>query len=166
MTVPYMRRRSFWKPLLLAIAAVLALSWLSSLVVAAHMPWYAALEKPSYNPPDWAFGVVWPVLYVMMVVAAALAWRHPSRQKKAQVRQARMLFVVQLALNLAWTPVFFGLENPQYGLAWLGTVWLAATATLVAFWRLRPLAGALLVPYLAWLSFAVLLNTQILLLNQ
>lgn len=165
MSTPYMRRRPCWKPLLLAIAAVLALAWLSSLVVTAHMPWYAGLEKPSYTPSDRVFGVVWPVLYVVMVLAARLAWNHPMRQKKPLVRRGRALFWIQLMLNFAWVPVFFGLENPQYGLVCMAAVCFFAVLTFLSFWRIRAVAGILFVPYLAWLGFAALLNYQIVLLN-
>lgn len=164
MPTPFMRQKRSWKSLILALIVVLGLSWLTSFIVTAHMPWYDTLQKPPYNPPSWAFGVVWPLLYVMMTVAAWLVWRHPSRDKK-QVRRGRKLFILQLVLNLLWTPIFFGMENPQYGLIWLALVWLAVAATLLSFWRMRALAGLLMLPYLAWVSFAALLNYQIVVLN-
>lgn len=165
MTLPYMRRRSCWKPLLLGIAAVLGVAWLLSRIVEAHMPWYQALAKPELTPPDWAFGVIWPVLYVLMVIAARLAWSHSSRQKRTLVHRGRCLFLLQLALNFAWVPVFFGMENVQHGLAVLIATVLAALATFFCFWRIHMAAGLLLIPYVAWLGFATWLNYQILILN-
>lgn len=164
MASPYMRRRHPWKVLLCALAVVLALSWLSSLIVSAHMPWYEGLEKAGFNPPSWVFGVVWPALYVLMTVAAWLVWSHPVRHRKSLYR-ARWLFIVQLLLNLTWTPVFFGLENPAYGMAWLVLVWLAVVATMWSFWGIRRVAVLLFVPYFLWVSFAAVLNYQILVLN-
>ena len=113
--------------------------------------WYRNLAKPSFNPPDWIFGPVWTLLYLLMAVAAWLVWlRAGLRGGKV----ALALFTAQLALNGAWTPLFFGLHEIGWALADLAVLWLAIAATLISFWRIRPLAGVLLAPYLAWVSFA------------
>lgn len=124
--------------------------------------WYAALQKPSWNPPAWVFGPAWTVLYIFMAVAAWLVWRQGGW--KAQGR-ALGLFLVQWALNALWTPLFFGLHRPGLAFAEIVILWLAIAATLAAFWRINKVAGALLVPYLAWVTFAAALNFAIWRLN-
>lgn len=124
--------------------------------------WYAALQKPSWNPPAWVFGPAWTVLYISMAVAAWLVWRQGGW--KAQGR-ALGLFLVQWVLNALWTPLFFGLHRPGLAFAEIVILWLAIAATLAAFWRINKVAGALLVPYLAWVTFAAALNFAIWRLN-
>ena len=117
--------------------------------------WYAALHKPTWNPPGWIFGPVGTVLYLMMGVAAWLVWREGGW--KARLRPLG-LFLVQLLLNAIWTPVFFGMHQIGLALADITLLWLSLAATLIAFWRVSRPAGLLLVPYLAWVSFAAFLN--------
>ncbi|MFD7027269.1 TspO/MBR family protein [Streptomyces sp. NPDC059917] len=123
---------------------------------------YAALERPDWAPPASLFGPVWTVLYAMMAVAAWLVRRHPDR---SSVRRALVWWSVQLALNLAWTPLFFA--GRRYGLALLDIALLLAalTTTVLLFRRLSRLAGLLLVPYLLWVVFATALNASIWQLN-
>jgi benzodiazapine receptor len=124
--------------------------------------WYAALHKPSWNPPAWLFGPAWTVLYITMAVAAWLVWREGGW--KAQGRTLG-LFILQWFLNALWTPLFFGLHRPGIAFTEIILLWLAIAATLVSFWRVRKVAGVLLVPYLAWVSFAAALNFTIWRLN-
>ncbi len=124
--------------------------------------WYAALHKPSWNPPAWLFGPAWTLLYITMAVAAWLVWREGGW--KVQGR-ALGLFLLQWLLNALWTPLFFGLHLPGLAFAEIILLWLAIAATLVSFWRVRQVAGILLVPYLAWVSFAAALNFTIWRLN-
>ena len=125
--------------------------------------WYASLRKPSWNPPPWLFGPVWTLLYVMMAVAAWLVWREGGWK-----RQSRPLgwFIFQWFLNLLWTPLFFGMHRA--GLAFIDIVllWGAISGTLMLFWRVRKAAGALLVPYLIWVTFAATLNFTIWSINR
>lgn len=123
--------------------------------------WYDGLEKPPWNPPSWVFGPVWTVLYVLMGVAAWLVWD----RYRADARGALALFVTQLVFNAGWSAVFFGLQAPGLAFAWIVVLWLLIAATIGAFWRRRPLAGALLLPYIAWVSFAAVLNYTIWRLN-
>src|SRR6187455_3253523 len=131
----------------LALAGRLALSFGAASLGGLFMPdeWYATLKKPSWNPPGWIFGPVWTVLYTMMAVAAWLVW-----QRGGFVAQRRSLglFLVQLALNAAWTPLFFGLHRPGLAFAEIVCLWLAIAATLVAFRPVSRVAAWLLVPYL------------------
>ena len=122
-------------------------------------PWYEALAKPSFNPPNWLFGPVWTILYVLIAIAG---WRLWQRERTGA---AMKLWWLQLVLNFLWSPVFFGLE--QIGLALL--IILALFATILAFlaaaWNLDRVAAWLFVPYAAWVAFASLLNASIWLLN-
>lgn len=124
--------------------------------------WYAALQKPSWNPPPWVFGPAWTVLYFCMAVAAWLVWREGGWKTQGR---ALGLFLVQWALNALWTPIFFGLHRPGLAFAEIVILWLLLAATLAAFWRINKAAGALLVPYLTWVSFAAALNFAIWRLN-
>jgi translocator protein len=124
--------------------------------------WYAKLNKPAWNPPGWVFALVWSALYTMMAVAAWLVWRRgglPSR------RVPLAFFLSQLLLNALWSPTFFGLRNPGLAFADIALLWSVLVITLVSFWRVRLLAGALLAPYLAWVTFAAALNLAIWRLN-
>jgi benzodiazapine receptor len=117
--------------------------------------WYLTLAKPSFTPPAWIFAPVWTLLYLLMGLAAWLVWQ---RSGLAGAKLALGLFVVQLVLNAAWSWLFFGEHRIGLALADLAALWLTLAATLLAFWVHRPLAAFLLVPYLAWVSFAALLN--------
>ncbi|MGE0746004.1 MAG: TspO/MBR family protein [Rhodospirillales bacterium] len=124
--------------------------------------WYQGLAKPSFNPPDWLFAPVWTALYAMMAFAAWRAWRHGRGGRR---RAALVLFFVQLALNLGWTVLFFGLREPAAALAEIAVLWLAIAATIAAFRRIDAAAAWLLAPYIAWVSFAAVLNAAIVILN-
>jgi len=124
--------------------------------------WYAALNKPAWNPPPWIFGPVWSTLYAMMAVAAWLVWREGGWKWQGL---ALGIFMIQWLLNALWTPLFFGMHRPGLAFAEIIALWLAITVTLLLFWRARPLAGLLLTPYLAWVSFAAFLNFTIWRLN-
>ena len=121
--------------------------------------WYAAADKPAWTPPDWLFGPVWTVLYILMAVAAWLLWR---RHGARAARTALVLYGVQLALNAAWTPVFFGAQQLGWGLAIILALELALVATVVAFHRLSPAVAWLLGPYLTWVLYATTLNAGVL----
>jgi translocator protein len=124
--------------------------------------WYASLKKPSWNPPGWIFGPVWTALYTMMAVAAWLVWRQGGWGKP---RKPLLIFLAQLALNAAWTPLFFGLHRPDVAFAEIVLLWLAIAATIAAFRRVSHAAAWLLAPYLAWVSFAAALNFTLWRLN-
>ena len=119
--------------------------------------WYQPLQKPSFQPPSWAFGAVWTTLYALMGVALALvATARPSKERSL----ALTLFFAQLALNFIWSPVFFGLGAIDWGMVVILLMTVLVAATIAAFWRVRPLAGLLLLPYLAWLCLATALNYE------
>ncbi len=148
----------------LALIGWLLLSFSAAALGGLFMPgeWYAGLKKPSWNPPNWIFGPVWTALYAMMAVAAWLVWK---RGGFASQGAALSLFLLQLLLNALWSPLCFGAKNLGFGLADIVFLWLALTATVIAFYRAYRLAGALLVPYLAWVTFAGALNFTLWRLN-
>jgi benzodiazapine receptor len=124
--------------------------------------WYHQISRPTWTPPDWIFGPVWIVLYLMMATSAWLVWRSAAFNT---VRLPLGLFLVQLALNAFWSVLFFGLKRPDLAAAEIVLLWLAILATLITFWNRSTAAGWLLVPYLAWVTFAALLNFAIARLN-
>ena len=125
--------------------------------------WYEALQKPSWNPPSWLFGPVWTTLYVLMGIAAWLVWREGGW--KVQGRPLRW-FLVQWFLDAIWIPLFFGLHLPLLAFGEIVLLWFAIAVTARVFWRVKVMAGALLIPYLAWVSFAAILNFTIASLNR
>ena len=126
--------------------------------------WYADLFRPSFTPPDWAFGVIWPILYVMMGISAFLIWSRGI--DKRQVRVALGLFILQLVLNGLWTPIFFGLHMIALALVDIVLLWAAILMTILAFWRISKTAAYLLIPYILWVSFAIVLNATLWFLNR
>jgi len=124
---------------------------------------YAELVRPDWAPPGSVFGPVWTVLYAMMAVAAWLVWQRRGSAPAARI--GLILFVIQLILNALWSWLFFGWRQGAMSFADIVVLWALILTTLVGFWRSRPLAGALLVPYLAWVTFASALNYSIWQLN-
>lgn len=124
--------------------------------------WFQSLNQPSYQPPDWAFPVAWTGLYLLMGLAAWRVWR---RLGWAGGRGPLGLFAVQLVVNLAWTPIFFGAQSIVGGLIVIVPMLALIVATAVAFWRVERLAGWMLTPYIAWVAFATILNGHLLLIN-
>jgi tryptophan-rich sensory protein len=143
------------------LAVVLLAAWIGSRFLPDE--WYRNLKKPSWNPPNWLFAPVWTVLYLLMALSAWLVWRQYGLQL-APLPLA--LFLVQLGLNAAWTWLFFGRHRPDLALIEIGVLWALLLATILSFWGLHPLAGAVLLPYLAWTSFAAFLNLAIWRLNR
>lgn len=148
----------------LAFLAWLAVCFGAAAMGALFMPgeWYASLQKPSWNPPSWIFGPVWTALYTMMAVAAWVVWRQGGWDKQ---RKPLLIFLVQLTLNALWTPLFFGLHWPGVAFAEIVLLWLAIATTIALFRSVSGTAMLLLVPYLAWVSFAAALNFTLWRLN-
>ncbi|GLK73048.1 tryptophan-rich sensory protein [Ancylobacter dichloromethanicus] len=158
-----MKTLSFFR-LVLAVGLCLAVGAVGSLATAPKIPtWYAALAKPAWTPPDAAFPVAWTILYVLMAVALWRLWQlhTPSPARRAAIG----LWFAQLALNAVWSPVFFGMEAPGAALVVVVALWLAIAATIWACARIDRMAAVLLVPYLAWVSYATALNAAIVTLN-
>ena len=157
---PSQLRASFIRWSLFLVPGIVLLGALSGTVGGgANTPWFASLVKPSLFPPPATFGIVWTILYALMGFALALV----ATARGAPGRAAAIIvFVVQLLLNMAWTPLFFRAHQITGALILLGAIDLAVLVTVVLFWRVRPIAGALLLPYLAWVLFATVLNWQFL----
>ena len=124
--------------------------------------WYQALAKPSFNPPDWVFAPVWTTLYFLMGVSGWRVWR---RSALRATRGALALFGLQLFLNFAWSVLFFGFQRIDLALIDIAILFVAIVANMIVFWRIERLATLLLVPYAAWVVFAIVLNVSIWLLN-
>lgn len=120
--------------------------------------WYQSLAKPSFNPPGWVFGVVWPILYAMQGLALAMILNARGASNRGI---AIGLFVAQFVLNLIWSPLFFGQHQVSLAFWVIIAMLLVAAATTYYFWRIRSVAGMLMLPYLAWLCFASMLNFSI-----
>lgn len=155
--------------LLFSIFICEAAGIIGGLFTAQAIPtWYAALVKPSFNPPNWAFGPVWIILYAMMGVSFYLLWNvlDASRgEKKCDAKTAMIVFGVQLLLNLLWTFIFFGLHSPLAAIPVIILLWIAILLTIWLAYPLSRHAANLLVPYILWVSFASILNIAIFLLN-
>lgn len=158
-----MMTRDRWRPLLreslIALGFVLlvnALGALPAAFVGSDTDW---IERPWFYPPEILFPIVWTLLFTLMGVALYLLWRRGIG--RGDVRVAFLAFAVQFLFNIAWTPAFFGLQRPDYGLIIIVVLWVAIVGTIIAFARVSRVAAALLVPYLLWVSFAVVLNYAI-----
>ena len=125
--------------------------------------WYATLNKPSFNPPNWIFAPVWTLLYLSMGISAFLIWEKGINKK--EVRIALLIFGSQLILNVLWSYLFFGLKSPSLAFVGIIVLWLAITATIYAFYKISKPAGLILIPYILWVTFAAFLNFSILILN-
>jgi translocator protein len=151
--------------LFVCVGAVLLASSIGSFATVRAIPtWYKGLAKPSFNPPEWLFGPAWTVLYLMMAVAAWLIWKQGIGA--AGVKLALVVFLAQLILNSLWSILFFGLRSPRAGLVEIVVLWLAILVTIILFFRVSVPAGVMLLPYIAWVSFAAILNAAILRLNR
>lgn len=124
--------------------------------------WYTTINKPSFNPPSWVFAPVWTVLYVLMGIAGYLIW---NQSDLPAAKIALSLYVVQLVLNTLWSILFFGIKNPGVAFFEIIILLILIIGTTVLFWRINPWAGALMIPYIMWVSFASYLNYTIWQLN-
>ncbi len=145
----------------LVLAGFILITFCAPLAGMFSLPgvWYAALSKPTWNPPAWIFGPVWTLLYLMMAIAAWLIW------KREGWRRPLWLYVVQLLLNAAWTPIFFGAHQLGWALLEIMVLWIAVLLTLLNFRCVSRTAAWLFVPYLAWVTFAAFLNFTLWRLN-
>lgn len=128
--------------------------------------WYQALEKPHWNPPSWLFGPVWTALYALLGIGAWLVAREPGQVADVVRPAAWLAFGLMAALNLAWTPLFFGLRSPALAFLDISLLWGVLVWMTLSFGRVRPMAGYLQVPMVLWVSFALVLNGTIWLINR
>ena len=152
--------------ILVVVVTCLAIGYFSGMVTrSAITTWYPTLVKPSFNPPNWIFAPVWSMLYIMMGVAAGLVWNRINHKKEV-VKNALIFFAVQLGLNALWSFLFFGLKNPMLAGIEIVILWLMIYETYTKFAKINSIAGYLLLPYLLWVSFAMVLNGSIWWLNR
>jgi tryptophan-rich sensory protein len=147
-----------------AIGGTLTTGFLGSLATTPNIPtWYATLNKPLWNPPNWLFAPVWTILYIMMGVSLFLIWKRPDSGRSQ--RAFYVIYLTQLVLNVLWSFLFFGLKNPPAALVEIVILWLTILFTIRAALATDKRAAYLLAPYLAWVTFATCLNLAIVMLN-
>jgi benzodiazapine receptor len=159
---PAPARRSVWKPIMVATAVAVTVATVGGLLTDIG-PWYQNLRKPSWQPPDWAFGPAWTTIFALAVVSAVLAWRNAA--DAATQRQVIVLFMLNACLNVLWSALFFALRRPDWALWEVGFLWLAMVLPMIVTWRLSRAASICLLPYLGWVSFAAFLNFTVVRLN-
>jgi tryptophan-rich sensory protein len=138
--------------------------FIGSLFTTPTIPtWYASLQKPTFNPPNWVFAPVWISLYFLMGISAFLVWRKGI--ENPQVNLALRFFIIQLVLNSIWSVLFFGLRSPLLGLVEIIILWTIILLTILYFFKVSKIAGILLLPYFVWVSFATVLNFSLWRLN-
>ncbi len=149
---------------ILSIIICEAAGLIGSIFTTPNIPtWYATLQKPSFAPPNWVFGPVWTTLFALMGIAAYLVWRRGTKNKI--VKSALFIFGCQLALNIMWSVLFFGLQSPEAAFVEIIILWLAIALSIRAFFKVSKPAAYLLLPYIAWVTFAGFLNYMIAVLN-
>ncbi|MFC1728524.1 TspO/MBR family protein [Nanoarchaeota archaeon] len=151
--------KKIWKLIISIILPFLA-SAIGSLFTASSVStWYVELNKPVFNPPSWVFGPVWTILYLLMGISLYLVWT--NRYNKP----AFIIFGVQLFLNMLWSILFFGLQNPLFAFIEIILLWIAILTTIIYFYKINKVSAYLLVPYILWVSFAAILNFALFILN-
>ena len=150
--------------LLISIFVCQCAGLIGSLVTMTAIPtWYAALQKPPFTPPNWLFAPAWITLYLLMGISAFIIWRRGLESRRIKV--ALLVFLIQLDLNALWSVTFFGLQSPLYGVIVIVGLWITILFTILRFFKISTPAGALLLPYILWVSFATALNVSIWMLN-
>ncbi len=125
--------------------------------------WYASLAKPSFNPPNWLFGPVWTILFLIMGISVFLVWNKGIN--RSDVKIALIIFAAQLLLNILWSVLFFGYHSPFAAFVAIICLWMTILVTIVIFYRISRVSAWLLIPYILWVSFAAVLNFFIWRLN-
>ncbi|MDQ7823286.1 MAG: TspO/MBR family protein [Candidatus Eremiobacteraeota bacterium] len=126
--------------------------------------WYQAIKKPFFNPPGWVFAPVWTLLYALMGISLFLIIREGFKNRPVQIAVA--LFAVQMAFNVSWSYAFFGLRSPLAGLVIIILLWISIIAAMISFWPISRWASSLFIPYVLWVTFAMILNLFLYLLNR
>ncbi len=147
--------------LIISVAIPLIAGFIGSIFTSSKIPsWYATLNKPAFNPPNWIFGPVWTTLFVLMGIALYLVWTSGKTSNAAL-----WFFGIQLGLNVLWSIFFFGMQSPLIAFVDIIILWFAILATIISFYSISTTASYLLVPYILWVSFATILNWKIMIMN-
>lgn len=149
--------------LILSLILPLSIGAFAGMFTSEAIPgWYATLNRPSFNPPNWLFGPVWTTLYILMGISFYLIWK----QEKSKERNFAMLaFLIQLALNFAWSFIFFYFNKIGFAFAEIVLLWLSIVLMMIRFYKIKPITAYINIPYLLWVSFASMLNLSYSLLN-
>ncbi|MFH1649871.1 MAG: TspO/MBR family protein [Candidatus Woesearchaeota archaeon] len=158
-----MIKLNYWKLIASILICQLAGFIGSFFTITAINSWYSTLVKPSFNPPNWLFGPVWTLLYLLMGISLYLLWVKGFKTKQGKL--ALTFFVIQLVLNTLWSILFFGLQNPMIAFVEIIVLWVSILLTIVFVYRVSNASAYLLVPYVLWVSFAAVLNYAIYALN-
>jgi len=158
-----MKKIVYWQLILFIIICEVLGSIGSVFTFPNIQTWYVFLKKSPLNPPNWVFGPVWTLLFLLMGISVYLVWR--NGWKKKNVSDSLLIFGGQFFFNILWSVVFFGQHSPIKGLLIISVLWILIILNIVAFWRVNKTAGLLLIPYLLWVSFASYLNLMVYLLN-
>lgn len=151
-------------PLSLSVIITLSIGGVASFFTIPQIKrWYIFLQKPVFNPPNWLFGPVWTILYIMIGISAYLIWI--DKRDHVSFIKARTIYIIQLVFNFSWSIVFFGMHQILIALIVIVLLWVSIVINIKAFSKINKLAAWLLVPYLLWVSFASLLNFYICILN-
>jgi len=149
--------------LLVSIALPLGVGAIAGMFTAQAVPeWYAALNRPSFNPPNWIFGPVWTALYILMGISFFLVWKQDVSKER---NRAILIFSLQLLLNFAWSFIFFYFNMIGFALIEIILLWVSIVAMLVFFYKIKPVASYINIPYLLWVTFATILNAGYFFLN-
>lgn len=158
-----MKKLATFTPILVSIFIAQGAGLLGAVFTMSSLQsWYPTLVTPEWNPPSWVFGPVWTILYTLMGISAYLIWKTPQ---KAPRKTALTLYGIQLLLNALWSILFFGFQNIGLAFAEILILWTTILLVMILFWRIHKTAGLLLLPYLAWVSFAAFLNYTLWQLN-
>ncbi len=152
-----------WKPVAAAGAVALLVAMLGGTVTDIG-PWYQSLQKPPWQPPDWAFAPAWTVIYALAALSAAMAWQAATRRSQREWMVG--LFALNGLLNVLWSLLFFRLQRPDFAIIEVAFLWLSVALLIVVLWPYARRASLLLVPYLLWVSFAAFLNLTVVRLNE
>ena len=149
---------------LISILLPLSLGAIAGMFTSQSVPeWYATLNRPSFNPPNWIFGPVWTTLYILMGISFFLIWK----QEASKVRKSAILiFLLQLLLNFAWSFIFFYFNMIGLALVEIILLWISIVMMLVVFYKIKPIASYINIPYLLWVTFATVLNASYYILNR
>ena len=151
-----------WKPVLIAAMSAIGIAALGALMTDLG-PWYANLRKPAWQPPDWLFGPVWTLIFALCALSGYIAWREaPNRGGRDGVIG---LFALNGFLNVLWSSIFFRVKRPDWALVEVGLLWFSIVLMIVVLMRYSRTASLLLLPYLAWVTFAAVLNWSVVRLN-
>ncbi|MEM6638318.1 MAG: TspO/MBR family protein [Pseudomonadota bacterium] len=154
--------RRYWPTAAVALVLSLGIGGLGGALTDLG-DWYQNLTQPAWKPPDWAFGPAWTSIFILCAAAISIAWVHAPTQRAK--RQIIIVFAINAILNLLWSALFFVFKMPLPALVEIVPLWLSILACTIVCWRIRPLAGVCLMPYLVWVAFASTVNYGVVVLN-